>query len=92
MSLRRKNINEGRREQIDLCQLSKFLRIIGVMIGALLIMTVILFVFSSKAPETNVVYTIIIVINGIVTLVSLLVPTYFEKKQREIEEKSKNNY
>lgn len=92
MSLRGKNINEGRREQIDLCKVSKFLRIIGVMIGALLIMTIILFVFSSKTPETNVVYTVIIVINGSVTLVSLLVPMYFEKRQREVEEESKNNY
>ncbi len=85
MSSRRKNTVRKEHAEIDLCQVVKFLRLIGVMVGALLLVAIVGFIFSDKTPETNVVYAIVISVNSVVTLVSLLIPIYFEKREREIE-------
>lgn len=79
MSSRRKNPISSRLESIDLDVISNFLRIIGVMIGSLLIITVILFLCSEKTQETSAVYALIISINGIFILLALVLNLSFKK-------------
>lgn len=79
MSSRRKNLAKSRSRQLDLEQICQFLEYIRAMTVSLLIISVLGFIFSPRIPESNVIYSIIILLNAVILVTSLVIPKFLLK-------------
>lgn len=89
MSSCRKNFNKIKYKEIDINGIIIFIKIIGTMAGAILLMGIGSFLIFPKNVVSNVVYTIVIAINFIVLMGSFIATGYLVKKKNKIKEEIK---